>query len=261
MYTLAVYDESSSYQFSYLNRTDNTNYKRCFQKGIPLIPIQPRRKTAKPRYGIFLKIQKYRKDHPSNSHFEWIETSCIIANFHLPGCTYFPWRARRTFIRVLVPWMKVRGVLGSVPSLELRVHTRVKDTFVLHAAVWLRRRLRHVLSWQSVQLATNAFPRGQTDQAGQLRSPLRTRLLPLSLSPFRPLGCLPSTRLLSRSSSLLFSLFPSLSYFSFFSLPFLSVPFHLRFIPFHVVSRRLLTLVQQRFYAAHLPCNSNGSTG
>lgn len=133
MYTLAVYDESSSYQFSYLNRTDNTNYKRCFQKGIPLIPIQPRRKTAKPRYRIFLKIQKYRKDHPSNSHFEWIETSCIIANFHLPGCTYFPWRARRTFIRVLVPWMKVRGVLGSVPSLELRVHTRVKDTFVLHA--------------------------------------------------------------------------------------------------------------------------------
>lgn len=140
-------------------------------------------------------------------------------------------------------------------------HKSKRHVRVACAAVWLRRRLRHVLSWQSVQLATNAFPRGQTDQAGQLRSPLRTRLLPLSLSPFRPLGCLPSTRHLSRSSSLLFSLFPSLSYFSSFSLPFLSVPFHLRFIPFHVVSWRLLTLVQQRFYAAHLPCNSNGSTG
>lgn len=48
--------------------------------------------------------------------------------------------------------------------------------------------LRHVLSRQSVQLATNAFPRGQTDQAGQPasqpRSPLResARFLPASFS-------------------------------------------------------------------------------
>lgn len=138
---------------------------------------------------------------------------------------------------------------GAGPHKSKR-HVRVACT-----AVWLRRRLRHVLSWQSVQLATNAFPRGQTDQAGQLRSPLRTRLLPLSLSPFRPLLHPSPVRAAYRALPLR-SLSPPLL------LPFRACSFSPpRFIPFHVVSWRLLTLVQQRFYAAHLPCNSNGSTG
>lgn len=92
---------------------------------------------------------------------------------------------------------------GAGPHKSKR-HVRVACT-----AVWLRRRLRHVLSWQSVQLATNAFPRGQTDQAGQLRSPLRTRLLPLSLSPFRPLLHLSPARAAYRALPLL-SLSPPL---------------------------------------------------
>lgn len=44
---------------------------------------------------------------------------------------------------------------------------RVWETRRASVRVYMRpsTTLRHVLSWQSVQLATNAFPRGQTDQA------------------------------------------------------------------------------------------------
>lgn len=48
---------------------------------------------------------------------------------------------------------------------QVQTYGRVYMTFMYGKCVSTSTTLRHVLSRQSVQLATNAFPRGQTDQA------------------------------------------------------------------------------------------------
>lgn len=101
---------------------------------------------------------------------------------------------------------------GSVPSLKLRVHTRVKDTFVLHVGLcgfdddYVTSSHGNQCSWPP----TRSHGAKPTRPAGQLRSPLRTRLLPLSLSSMISLSLTWSTH----SFPLPLSLFTSTSYLS-----------------------------------------------
>ena len=115
-------------------------------------------------------------------------------------------------------------------------HTRVKDTFVLHARLcgfdddYVTSSHGNQCSWPP----TRSHGAKPTRPASFGRLCERAFYLFL-LSSFRPFSTiyLPSTRRLSRSSLLSSPFSLSLSVLFFSSL---SVPFHLRFIPFHVVS-------------------------